>query len=212
MKDIPVFTTENGVASLFLQDIPYRGIARIKLLSSQCPEALLHECVDFCRACGAEQIHGAGHPVLEKYPHVADILQMRGNADAIGDTEAMLFPLQEETVKEWVAIANEKLSGVDNAAYISESEAKRIAREGLGYFVHRDGTLLGIGQIGENTIELVASVCPGGGACTVRALAQLLSADDISLQVASTNLKAIRLYKSLGFVVTGVISSWYKIF
>ena len=211
MKDIPMFTTENGVASVFLHDIPYRGIGRIKLLSSQSPEALLQECVEFCRACGADTIHAAGDAALEKYPHVTDILEMRGAADSIEPPDAMLFPLQEETVSQWCGIANERLAGVDNAAYISQQEAKRVAREGRGYFVHRNGTLLGIGQVGDDSIELVASVCPGGGAQVVRALAQLLSGD-ISLQVASTNLKAIKLYEDHGFTVVKRISSWYKIF
>ena len=211
MKDIPMFTTENGVASLFLQDIPYRGIARVKVLSSVEPEALLQECVEFCRACGAQQVHAAGHEFLEAYPHVADILEMHGSAEAIEAPEAMLFPLQEETVEVWCRIANEKLARVDNAAYISHHEGKRAAKEGLGYFVHKDGALLGIGQIGDGSIELVASVCLGGGAQVVRALAQLLSGD-ISLQVASTNLKAIKLYEKHGFTVVKRISSWYKIF
>ena len=211
MKDIPVFTTENGVASLFLRDIPYRGIGRIKLLSSQCPEALLQECVEFCRMCGAEKIHASGHECLKAYTHVADILEMRGNADAIGQTDAMLFPLQEERAQEWCKIANEKLSKVDNAAYISLEEAKKVAREGLGYYIHKDGKLLGIGQVGESSIELVVSLVCGGGCHIVRALSQLLPEDDISLQVASTNYKAIKLYESLGFFTVNVISSWYKI-
>jgi len=211
MKDIPVFTTENGVAALFLQDIPYKGIARIKLLSSQCPEQLLQECVEFCRACGAEAIHAAGHECLKKYSHVTDILEMRADGEGIGQTDAMLFPLQEERSEHWRGIANEKLKNVDNAAYISSADAKRVAKEGMGYYIHRDGKLLGIGQVGERSIALVASVAPGGGSHIVRALAQLLPAEGICLQVASTNHKAIGLYESLGFVTVKVISSWYKI-
>ena len=34
MKDFPVFTTENGVASLILKEIPYRGEAYIHLRDS----------------------------------------------------------------------------------------------------------------------------------------------------------------------------------
>lgn len=212
MKDIPMFTTENGVASLFLQDIPYRGIGRIKVLSSQCPEELLQECAEFCRACGAEEIHASGDAVLAKYPHVADILEMRGSADGVGKTDAMLFPVQEETAERWRTIANEKLQKVDNAAYISSKDAKKAAHEGTSYFVHRNGQLLGIGQVGEDSIELVASVAPGGGKEIVAALSQLLPQEDIRLQVASTNHKAIKLYENLGFVVVKTVSSWYKIF
>ena len=66
MKDIPVFHTEYGVASLFLREIPYRKRAHIKIQSSLEPDKLLEECIGFCRACGAEWIDAAGDPFLEK--------------------------------------------------------------------------------------------------------------------------------------------------
>ena len=53
MKDIPVFTTEYGVASLFLREIPYRSRAHIKIQSSQEPEKLLEECISFAE-CAAQ--------------------------------------------------------------------------------------------------------------------------------------------------------------
>ena len=59
MKDFPVFTTENGVASLVLKEIPYRRCAYIILRDSLEPEALLAECISFCRACGAERVFAA---------------------------------------------------------------------------------------------------------------------------------------------------------
>ena len=43
MKDIPVFTTDNGVASLALQGVPIWKSAYIKILSSAEPFALLEE-------------------------------------------------------------------------------------------------------------------------------------------------------------------------
>ena len=59
MKDIPVFDTEFGVASLILRDIPYCQRAYIKLQVALEPEKLVQECVQFCRMCGAEQIYAA---------------------------------------------------------------------------------------------------------------------------------------------------------
>ena len=41
MKDFPVFTTEYGVASLILKEIPYQGTAYITLQDSLEPEKLL---------------------------------------------------------------------------------------------------------------------------------------------------------------------------
>ena len=67
MKDFPFFTTEYGVASLVLKEIPYKGEAYITLRDAQPGQEaeLLAECVSFCRMAGAEKILAAGHSVLE---------------------------------------------------------------------------------------------------------------------------------------------------
>ena len=53
MKDMPVFTTENGAASLILREIPYQQTAYVVLRDTLDPLALAGECADFCRVCGA---------------------------------------------------------------------------------------------------------------------------------------------------------------
>ena len=58
MKDFPVFTTDYGVSSLILREIPYRREAYIHIQDVQ-PDQLaehLRECVSFCRMAGAESI------------------------------------------------------------------------------------------------------------------------------------------------------------
>ena len=106
MKDIPVFTTENGAASLFLREIPYRKRAHIRLRATQEPEALLRECVDFCRACGAEWIDAAGLPYLETYPLIASILAMSRSLEGLPETDAALFPVLPETVMVLLVVNN----------------------------------------------------------------------------------------------------------
>ena len=56
MKDFPMFTTEFGIASLILREIPYRGEAFILIQDTQQPEELLAVCISFCQICGAEKI------------------------------------------------------------------------------------------------------------------------------------------------------------
>ena len=56
MKDIPVFTTEYGVASLILSQIPYREEGYIHVQSRLEPKLLLEECSQCLRAGGAERI------------------------------------------------------------------------------------------------------------------------------------------------------------
>lgn len=211
MRDIPVFTTQYGAASLILKEIPYRGIAYIKIQDSQDPEELLKECVSFCRAAGAERVCATGHTHLENYPLHASILRMTCSKDSLPDTDAALFPVQEKTTEEWRCLYNQKMEGVDNSAYLTVADAKQMLSRADAYFVHRDGTLLGIGIAGGDTIDAVISVVSGAGRDVLLALSHAVFAETISVEVASTNKKAIKLYESLGFVPTAELSRWYKI-
>lgn len=211
MKDIPVFTTENGVASLFLNEIPYRKRAHIKIQASQDPEALLQECVSFCRACGAEWIDAAGHPYLEKYPLITAIVAMRRSLNGLPETDAALFPVLPETVQQWLDIYNERMAQVPNTAYMSAEDGKELLKAGDGYFVHKDGELLGIGRASGDRIDAVAAIKPGAGRDVVLALASLLTGDTVNLWVAGTNHRAIRLYEKMGFTAVREVSRWYQV-
>ena len=211
MKDIPIFDTENGVASLFLREIPYRGRAHIKILSSLEPEKLLEECITFCRMCGAEWIDAAGHAYLEKYPLITALYAMTCPKESLPETDACLFPVTEETVDKWVAICNERMRDIPNCAWMDSADGKQMLKAGDGYFVHRDGELLGIGRASGDTIDVVASVVPGMGETVVLALASLLDTDVVRLQVASANHRAIRLYERMGFIKVKELSRWHRV-
>lgn len=212
MRDFPVFTTENGVGSLVLREIPYRGVAYITIHDSSDPKAFVHECVEFCRAVGAERVYASGHEVLEAYPLYTSVIRMSGNRNALAQTDACLFPVTEQTLSRWREIYNDKMKNVDNASYMSESAAQQMLKRGDGYFIHTNGDLLGIGIAGNDRIDCIASVKPGCGKVLVSTLAHGLLSEHIVLEVASTNSKAIRLYESLGFIKSAEISRWFKIF
>lgn len=212
MRDFPMFTTENGVGSLVLKEIPYSGIAYVTIHDSSFPTNFLKECADFCRAAGAEKIYASGHQVLDAYPFHTAIIQMAASVHGIPQTDACLFPVTEKTLQRWRQIYNEKMNGVANAAYLSESATQELLRRGDAYFVHRNGTLLGIGIAANDCIDCVASVQPGGGREVVAALAHGLARERVVLDVASTNTKAIRLYESMGFIKIAERSRWYQIF
>ena len=211
MRDFPVFTTEYGVGSLVLKEIPYRGAAYITIRDSAQPEKFLVECTDFCRAVGAEVVFATGHQILEEYPLHTSVIQMTASLDMIPDTDACLFPVTESILPQWKQIYNERMKVVDNAAYMSDQLAKQMLECGDGYFVHRDGQLLGIGIASDDKIDCIASVIPGKGKDVVCALVHALMCDRVILEVASTNHRAIKLYESLGFIKTAEISRWYKI-
>ncbi len=211
MNNIPVFDTEFGVASLFLREIPYRKRAHIKIQSSLEPEKLLAECVAFCRMCGAEWIDAAGHEYLQTYPLITALYAMQISREAVPDTDASLFPVTEETVAKWLDIYNDRMADVPNAAYMETSDGRDLLKSGDGYFVHRNGELLGIGKAAGDFIDTVISVKPGEGETVVRALCGLLSGETVRLMVAGANEKAVWLYERMGFVKTRELVRWYRV-
>ena len=101
---------------------------------------------------------------------------------------------------------------VANSAYMSFIDGNKLLKKGNGYFIHKDGELLGIGIASDETIEAVAAMQPGAGREVVLALNHALFGEQVILEVASTNNKAVKLYESLGFIKTSELSRWYKIF
>ena len=211
MKDIPVFDTEYGAASLILKEIPYRGRAYIKIQSTVEPEKLLAECVDFCRACGAERIDAAGHDFLERYPLITPIWLMTCKREAIGETDACLFPMTEQTMERWLEVYNRRMADVPNAAYLDSKDGQEFLENGDCYFVHRNSKLLGIGKAAEDYIDIVIAAEPGMGETVVRALSSVLTEDTVRVAVAGANGRAVRLYERMGFIKTKEISRWYRV-
>ena len=101
MKDIPFFTTDYGVASLMLAEIPYRQEAYIRVQSVHdgAVEDLIRECMAFCRAAGAEKVYWSAGEV-EGELHTS-IYEMRGVAWVDPAKLENLFPVTEETVTRW---------------------------------------------------------------------------------------------------------------
>jgi GNAT superfamily N-acetyltransferase len=211
MKDIPMFTTEFGVASLLLAEIPYRSIAYIRLQTASDPLALLNECVSFCRACGADHIYATGDDALTRFPFHTAVLKMQIDTAQLPETEAKLFPVLPENLEQWRALYNQRFADVPMSAYMTEKAAKQMLADGSGYFVHKDGKLLGIGKFADNKLEAVATAIPGTGQDAVAALCTLATDSIITLEVAGANARAVKLYKKMGFVAVQNLSEWYEI-
>lgn len=212
MKDIPVFTTEYGVASLILKEIPYRKRAYVKIQSSLEPEKLLEECIGFCRACGAERVDASGDESLEKYPLVTEMWLMTCPREILGETDACLFPMTEKTMARWLEIYNERMADVPNAAYLDAKDGREYLEKGDCYFVHRDGKLLGIGKAAGDCIDAVIAAEPGMGQTVMQALNNALTGETVRVVVARENTRAVKLYERMGFIRTKIIARWYQIF
>lgn len=214
MKDFPVFSTDYGISSLILREIPYRQEAYIHIQDVQ-PEGFaehLHECASFCRMAGAERIYVKAHPLLKEYKRRLTVLEMRGTAWVDQQLLENLFPVTEATVSRWRSIANQRLSGVDNASTLTAADEKRILQSGGAYFIHSAGELLGIGWMEDTKLLLVASAKPGAGERVMHTLMSLVEGADMTLEVASSNLRAIRLYEKLGFLKTAECLEFCQIY
>ena len=208
-----MFDTETGVSTLVLREIPYKQIAYVTVRSVQAGglEAHLKECVSFCRMCGAERVYATGHPELERRPLHCRVLKLTGGAPA-QEPPARLFPVTEQTVRQWRELYNEKMGPVDNAATMTVRDEQEILSSGGAYFVHGGEGLLGIGWVRDNEILCVASVRPGAGRLVLETLLTVTGEDSAVLEVASTNDRALRLYERMGFVTVGVRSCWHRVY
>lgn len=211
VRDFPIFTTQYGIASLVMREIPYRQRAYIKILDSCQPLELMQECCSFCTAVGAERVYGSGDPILSLYPCYAKLLEMQCDRNKLPLTSAVTVAVTADRLNLWKQIYNEKMSQVPNASYMDDISANKMLSDGSGYFVYQKDHLIGIGKISDGTIEALAAVEPGMGQDIVAALSGLLKKDVVRLQVAQENTRAMALYQRLGFTVTEEISCWYQI-
>lgn len=211
MRDFPVFDTMNGVGSLILKEIPYGQTAYIRIESASAPEAFLQECVEFCRVAGAEHIYATGHAVLHTYPEYTAIWKMTADKNSLPNTDAFLFPVTEQTAEHWQEIYNNKMKAVPCSAHMTQKNMQQLLGQGGGYFVHRNGMLIGIGKVCGNELEAVISMAKGEGSSVVAAMAHAITEDVITLQVASRNHKAVALYERLGFLKTEERTKWFTV-
>lgn len=210
MRDIPMFSTEFGIASLVLGEIPYRQEAYVTVrtvLDGKLDE-LLAECVTFCRMAGAEKIYAKGEG-LEEYPLHTAVWQMRGDAVVDKGKLESLFPVTEATASRWREIYNRRMANVDNAVTLQKKDEESLTRG--AYFVHKNGELLGIGWLDDTKLLAMAATQPGTGEQVMHTLMSLVEGAAVTLEVASTNTRALRLYEKLGFLKTAELARWYKI-
>ena len=209
MRDFPIFTTDYGVSTLILREIPYREEAYIRVQDVQpgFEEEHLRECVSFCRMAGAEKIYGTGKG-MEGYPAFMDVVQMRGTIRPDPEMQECLFPVTEATVSQWRKLYNEAMRTVDNARTLESRDEKLLTEKAGAYFIHKNGELLGIGWLEDHKILAVASAVKGAGMRIVHTLLSSVDGEDVELEVASTNGRAIALYEKLGLVKTKVLEHW----
>ncbi len=209
MKDFPMFTTEDGIASLKLREIPYTKSAYITIRDALDPAALLDACISFCKAVGAEHIYATGHSILNQYAVYARIIKMGCMKENILKTDVAVFPVTEETIDQWREIYNDKMKNVPMAAYMTATDGKELLLAKKGYFIHNNGELLGIGAIDGDNLEVIASVKQGTGEEILKAICDICCDEMVYLSSALENEKAMDLYNRCGFIMQEELQTWY---
>ena len=137
--------------------------------------------------------------------------QMQGTLYLSEEEIPSMFPVTQQTVAQWRTLYNEKMKGIDNASTLEERDEARILESAGAYFIHNRGDLLGIGWLEENRLSAIASMKPGAGELVCKAMQSLIPQQQLTLEVASTNRKALELYKRLGFLMIQELSRWYRV-
>lgn len=133
MKDIPVFSCPDGIATLILREVPFRGEGYILVRGVfGTLEGLLAECAGFCRAAGAERLFAAGEADFSGYPAAIRILGRSAPRESLlpAPEAVRLVPVTEETAADWALEYNARFRAVPAAESCSPAEERALAAGG----------------------------------------------------------------------------------
>lgn len=218
MKNIPIFTSAGGTATLILREVPPTGRAYVILqthLRGYEP-VQIQECAAFCRTAGAREVYvSCADGAALALPHSHDMLRLqlrRGQLEAPGRSLQLESVQSSDDRALYLKHYNRRFAPIPNAAQADLRSLERAEADGTRHWLLRaaDGRLVGLGAVQDNRLEAVASLQPGWGrdlSCTL--LAETCG-PVLELTVCSSNLPAMRLYQSLGFTQCDVLSRWYR--
>ena len=215
MKDIPIFTGENGVAMLILREIPHQHRAYVMLRTVWRLQPFLAECRDFCRMAGAEIVYVTGQEDLSNLPfvHAMERWTCR-RADLPPLAEPVeLTPLDDGNRETFRTIYNRLFAQIPNAATCTSQELERIQREERAALAVVDGQVAGLAQWTDGRLEAIGVEPEFRGLGYRLALTVLhrMTTEMVELQVSSANQRALALYQRLGFTRSETLSRWYDL-
>ncbi len=211
MKDIPIFTTAAGVASLVLREIPVWGKAYVLPRGAFTSAAeLAAECAAFCRMAGAKQVSIRLDSPAEGCAFSHEIWELARPGDDLPTPERILplVPLTAENGEAYRALFNRRFRAVSGAAHCAADDLKALSG---AWLCEQGGALLGLGQVTDGELRAIAAAKPGVGYDLALALLKTCPSETYTLRVASDNAPALRLYERLGFEKRAVISRWYRV-
>jgi len=217
MKNIPIFTSSYGVATLILREIPWSGSAYVLVWSvwNGQTAALLEECRGFCRAVGAKAVFAAYEAEELPAGHAYDMITMTCPKSALPRPLQPVEPepLTRENAAAYLEIYNRCFVEVPGAASYDAASLEPLYGQDLAWLVKRDGCWAGVAEISKQGLEGIA-VLPayrGLGYELALAVLPMVPSVTLKLKVASTNRRAIRLYERLGFTPERVEKRWWRL-
>ncbi len=216
MKDIPMFTGTHGIASLVFREIAVTGraYAVVRSVWNGQTAAFLQECLDFCRAGGAEEVYAAYGTEDLPAAHGWDMLRMeREKAGLPAGKPVALEGLCPENGQVFLDIYNRCFRDLPGSSVYGAEDLKRLYDTDCAFLAKVDGNYAAIAEISEKGLESIAVLPPyrGLGYDLALAVLPMVPRKTISLKVASTNEKALALYKRLGFQVTDTTERWCRL-
>lgn len=217
MKNIPMFTSSYGLATLILKEIAWNGRAYVLVRSvwNDQTAALLDECRSFCRAVGAEEIYASWDAEELPAEHAWDMIDMACPKSALPAPRQTveLEQATPETAEDYLRIYNQCFRDVPAAASYDRKSLEPLYGEELIWLAKVRGQYAAVAEISKEGLEGIA-VLPefrGLGYDLAAAVLRMVPSTEVRLKVASTNVRARRLYDRLGFAETGISRRWYRL-
>ena len=215
MKNIPMFTGQHGMATLVFRELSFSGCAYVLVRAVWNGEvaAFLEECRGFCRAVGAEKIYACWEDGQLPGEPAYEVLGL------IREKEGLPLPLREvelevlcpENGQAYLDIYNTCFRSVPGAASYDKQDLQRLYGQECAFLAKVDGRYAAVAEISKEGLESVA-VLPefrGLGCDLSLTVLPMVPNRTLRLKVASTNERALRLYRRLGFAPECVRNRWY---
>lgn len=217
MQNIPVFTARNGMASLILREIPYnrKAYVLVRAIWDGQAEALLQECAAFCRGAGAEEVYASDGVNDLPGVHAYDVLKLSCSRETLPHpvTAVELESLSGANGSEYLRIYNGCFRDVPGAASYTHRDLRRLMESDSGYLARRNGQYAGVAELDPDGLAGIG-VLPefkGLGYDLALAVLQKVEQPQLYLKVASTNTRAISLYRRIGFGNDTLVSRWWRV-
>lgn len=217
MRNIPMFTSSYGLATLILKEIAWNGRAYVLVRSvwNDQTAALLDECRSFCRAVGAEEIYASWDAEELPAEHAWDMIDMACPKSALPAPRQTveLEQAAPETAEDYLRIYNQCFRDVPAAASYDRKSLEPLYGEELIWLAKVRGQYAAVAEISKEGLEGIA-VLPefrGLGYDLAAAVLRMVPSTEVRLKVASTNVRARRLYDRLGFAEVGISRRWYRL-